>query len=64
MLLIYYFETVGSMAVCFHYSILFMKLWSYIQVNMWCRNQINDIPNKSRSRSQSITVAELREYKT
>lgn len=28
---------------------------------MWCRNQLNDIPNKSRSRSQSITVAELQE---
>lgn len=50
------------MTVCFHYSILFMKLWSYVQVNMWCRNQLNDVPHKSRSRSQSITVAELRKY--
>lgn len=51
------------MTVCFHYSILFMKLWSYVQVNLWCRNQLNEIPNKSqyRSRSQSITVAELQE---
>lgn len=50
------------MTVCFHYSILFMKLWSYIQVNMWCRNEFTDIPVKSRTRSQSITVAELRKW--
>lgn len=56
------FVLVGGMTVCFHYSILFMKLWSYIQVNMWCRNEFIDIPAKSRSRSQSITVAELREW--
>lgn len=53
--------TVGAMAVCFHYSMLFMKLWSYVQVNMWCRNELNELPAKSRSRSQSITVAELHE---
>lgn len=51
------------MTVCFHYSILFMKLWSYIQVNMWCRNEFNDIPAKSRTRSKSITIAELRKEK-
>lgn len=26
------------MSVCFLYSILFMKLWSYVQVNLWCRS--------------------------
>lgn len=55
------FSLIGAMAVCFHYSILFMKLWSYIQVNIWCRNDLNDIPAKSRNRSQSITIAELQE---
>lgn len=49
------------MTVCFHYSILFMKLWSYVQVNMWCRTEVHDMAPKSRSRSQSITVAELHE---
>ncbi|KAG5306309.1 DGAT1 acyltransferase, partial [Acromyrmex insinuator] len=29
--------TVGAMFVCTLYAILFLKLWSYIQVNMWCR---------------------------
>lgn len=25
------------MYVCMLYAILFLKLWSYVQVNMWCR---------------------------
>lgn len=53
---------VGAMTVCFHYSILFMKLWSYVQVNMWCRQSIKEQSTKTRSRSQSISVAELREF--
>ncbi|KAG5345174.1 DGAT1 acyltransferase, partial [Acromyrmex charruanus] len=31
------FSLVGAMFVCTLYAILFLKLWSYIQVNMWCR---------------------------
>ncbi|KYM80727.1 Diacylglycerol O-acyltransferase 1 [Atta colombica] len=31
------FSLVGAMYVCMLYAILFLKLWSYIQVNMWCR---------------------------
>lgn len=55
------FWLVGGMTVCFHYSLLFLKLWSYIQVNMWCRDDLYDITGgKSRSRSQSISIAELR----
>lgn len=53
---------VGAMTVCFHYSILFMKLWSYVQVNMWCRQSIKEQSTRTRSRSQSISVAELRKY--
>lgn len=50
------------MTVCFHYSILFLKLWSYIHVNMWCRDDLYDIcVTKTRSRSKSISIAELRE---
>jgi hypothetical protein len=29
--------SVGAMYVCMLYAILFLKLWSYVQVNMWCR---------------------------
>lgn len=62
------FSLVGAMTVCMLYSVLFMKLWSYVQVNLWCRHDQKDHANgnnglpKSRSRSQSISVAELREY--
>lgn len=49
------------MFVCFLYSILFLKLWSYVQVNMWCRNvQKEHGTHKTRTRSQSISIAELR----
>lgn len=53
---------VGAMTVCFLYSITFMKLWSYIQVNMWCRIELQKETGsqKCRSRSQSISIAELR----
>ncbi|XP_037038924.1 diacylglycerol O-acyltransferase 1 isoform X2 [Bradysia coprophila] len=54
------FSLMGAMFVCFLYSILFMKLWSYVQVNMWCRNvQKEHGTHKTRSRSQSISIAEL-----
>lgn len=38
-----------------------MKLWSYIQVNLWCRQDMKEQPTKSRNRSKSISIAELRE---
>ncbi|ODM96870.1 Diacylglycerol O-acyltransferase 1 [Orchesella cincta] len=31
------FSLFGATAVCFAYSIVFLKLWSYAQVNGWCR---------------------------
>lgn len=56
-------SSVGAMFVCFLYSILFMKLWSYVQVNSWCRNgQKENSTHKTRSRSQSISIAELRKF--
>lgn len=33
------FSLLGASTVCFMYSVLFLKLWSYIQVNMWCRRE-------------------------
>lgn len=64
LVLIFFSILVGGMTVCFHYSILFLKLWSYIQVNMWCRDDLYDIlVGKTRSRSKSISIAELRESK-
>lgn len=56
-----FFSTVGASFVCFAYSILFMKLWSYVQVNMWCRHDIvSPKSTKTRKRTQSISIAQLR----
>lgn len=54
--------SVGAMSVCFMYSILFMKLWSYVQVNMWCRqDQRQQNQSGKRKRTSSISIAQLRE---
>lgn len=31
------FSLIGSAWVCFVYCIIFLKLWSYVHVNLWCR---------------------------
>jgi len=31
------FSLLGATSVCFAYSIMFLKMWSYVQVNGWCR---------------------------
>lgn len=51
------------MTVCFTYSILFMKMWSYVQVNMWCRQSLKEKgTHKSRARRQSVSIAEIRKF--
>ena len=38
------------------YSVLFLKLWSYIHVNLWCRNnRIVNTESHSRLRRQSLS---------
>lgn len=62
MLIKVFFFLVGAMTVCFLYSILFMKLWSYVQVNLWCRQTQHEMKtHKSRKRRQSVSIAEIRE---
>lgn len=34
------FSLFGATTVCFSYSIVFLKLWSYCQVNDWCRSYL------------------------
>lgn len=52
------FSLVGAMTVSFVYCILFLKLWSYVQTNLWCRTRYKQ--RKSRSiRRQSISIAQL-----
>lgn len=56
--------TVGASSVCFLYSILFMKLWSYVQVNKWCRESVRSkkAKHKSRKRRTSVSIAEIRMF--
>ncbi|KAG8223162.1 hypothetical protein J437_LFUL000328 [Ladona fulva] len=51
------FTLLGATLVCSIYSILFLKLWSYVQVNMWCRNKRKKSSSKSRFRRQSLSFS-------
>ncbi|KAL6263344.1 hypothetical protein P5V15_006142, partial [Pogonomyrmex californicus] len=42
----------GAMYVCMLYAILFLKLWSYVQVNMWCRLSSRKKTTQGRMRRQ------------
>ncbi|XP_035916693.1 diacylglycerol O-acyltransferase 1 isoform X1 [Anopheles stephensi] len=53
------FSLVGAMTVCFIYCILFLKLWSYVQVNLWCRSEKKQHRHSRSGRRQSITIAQL-----
>lgn len=53
------FSLMGASTVCFFYSILFLKLWSYVQTNMWCRQSYQIKQYNPRERRPSITLAQL-----
>ncbi|XP_055376424.1 diacylglycerol O-acyltransferase 1 [Condylostylus longicornis] len=55
----YSFSLVGATTVCFLYSILFMKMWSYVQVNMWSRQALRDERCSTKKRRPSVSIAEL-----
>lgn len=49
----------GSSFVCILYCILFVKLWSYVQVNLWCRTyQKQQKASISGKRRESFSIAE------
>ncbi|CAG9864497.1 unnamed protein product [Phyllotreta striolata] len=52
------FSLIGASAVTTLYSVLFLKLWSYVQVNSWCR--IARQNHKSNLRRQSLSYSNLR----
>lgn len=55
---------VGATTVCSLYSILFLKLWSYVQVNLWCRHKLHS-SGKPQLRRQSLSAkSNLSEYFT
>ncbi|XP_043682477.1 diacylglycerol O-acyltransferase 1 isoform X2 [Vespula pensylvanica] len=53
------FSLIGAMYVCTLYAILFLKLWSYIQVNMWCRISRGKTSGQGRMRRQSLSYNNL-----
>lgn len=53
---------VGSMSICFLYSILFMKLWSFVHVNNWCRADLKQQKTSiSGKRRESFSMNRRRE---
>ncbi|CAB3368912.1 Hypothetical predicted protein [Cloeon dipterum] len=54
------FSLIGGTVVCFTYSILFLKLWSYVQVNLWCRNKrkFAKTTASKRLRRQSLSLGQ------
>ncbi|KAJ8966983.1 hypothetical protein NQ317_009264 [Molorchus minor] len=51
------FSLVGASLVTTVYSVFFLKLWSYVQVNMWCRTA--RLHNKGSLRRQSLSYTNL-----
>lgn len=63
------FSLIGATNICFAYSVVFLKLWSYAQVNCWCREaSIATNGNRRRRNSQSYgngkhqQLAQLKTY--
>lgn len=46
---------VGLTVVCTVYTITFLKLWSYIHVNFWCRRDGRSSKSQRRRRALSVT---------
>ncbi|XP_031827704.1 diacylglycerol O-acyltransferase [Nomia melanderi] len=54
------FSLIGAMFVCMLYAVLFLKLWSYVQVNMWCRlSSRRKATSQGRMRRQSLSYNNL-----
>ncbi|XP_053646253.1 diacylglycerol O-acyltransferase 1 [Cherax quadricarinatus] len=52
------FSLLGRTVICIIYTILFLKLWSYAQVNHWCRSEKSWRKKVSRRRSFSFRKAQ------
>lgn len=48
------------MYVSMLYAMLFLKLWSYVQVNMWCRQSATNASTPGRMRRQSLSYSSLK----
>ncbi|XP_025836300.1 diacylglycerol O-acyltransferase 1 [Agrilus planipennis] len=52
------FSLIGASTVSYVYSVLFLKLWSYVQVNMWCRIDRN-LRSKTTLKRQYASYGQL-----
>ncbi|XP_069191146.1 diacylglycerol O-acyltransferase 1 isoform X2 [Procambarus clarkii] len=52
------FSLLGRTVICVIYTILFLKLWSYAQVNHWCRSERSWRKKLARRRSFSFRKAQ------
>lgn len=48
------FSLLGRTIICIAYTVMFLKLWSYAQVNSWCRSSRSFKKKFSRRRSFSL----------
>ena len=39
-LILKYFRLAAGNLICAIYTLIFLKLWSYVQVNYWCRTSL------------------------
>ncbi|KAK7077830.1 hypothetical protein SK128_016612, partial [Halocaridina rubra] len=48
----------GRTIICVAYTVMFLKLWSYAQVNHWCRSDRSYKKRFLRKRSYSLRKQE------
>ncbi|KAF2345729.1 hypothetical protein FHG87_023514, partial [Trinorchestia longiramus] len=48
------FSLLGRMVICMVHTIMLLKLWSYVQVNHWCRDAREARRRNIRGRSLSF----------
>ena len=55
---VFYFTVVASIA-CPLYAVIFLKLWSYVQVNRWCRISAFNRPAKLAKQARHPSLLNL-----
>ncbi|XP_071527892.1 diacylglycerol O-acyltransferase 1 isoform X2 [Panulirus ornatus] len=55
------FSLLGRTVICVVYTVMFLKLWSYAQVNHWCRSERSWRKKLSRRRSFTFRKAQEKE---
>lgn len=50
------FSFVGITSICMLYLVIFLKLWSYVQTNGWCRHAMKTQFKKTSLRRQSLSA--------